>query len=207
MIATFTTDGMILGLEEVLLDSPEDVLLHQAYANMLLQRGADEQIARARFIETQLALEQNGRSAEERKKLEGKGRRLLRLHGRFWLGELAPYLLDGLHLDSPRDSYRYEFQRGWLSRIVAPVLDPEFVAVLTRAPEARLLRELVFESGLPGGANALAALEQAPFLGRLRTFWLAPDAGASGREVVEALVAKMPGVVELCHPWQRPGQG
>jgi hypothetical protein len=200
MIAS-TTDGMILGLEEVLLGSPEDELLHRAFAEMLLRHVEPAQVARGRFIEAQLAREQAGRSVEDRRKLEAKERKLFRTHGRFWLGSLSPFLVEGLNLENPRDTYRHEFQRGWLSRIVAPVLDPQFVAALARAPEARLLRELVFESAGPGGAEALAPLLEASFLPRLRTFWLAPDAGERGRAVVEALVARMPAVTELRTPW------
>jgi hypothetical protein len=160
---------MLDGIEEVLVDSPDDVCLHQSHATALLAQGDPASQARARFIQTQLKLEENHLSAEDRKKLVARERKLLRDHGRAWLGELAECLLD-------RPGYKFRLWRGWLAEVQAPELDAGFIAALAASPRARLLRALVIESDRPAGAGALAPLLDAAFLPGLREFRLGETA-------------------------------
>ena len=160
LTSTYTRCGMLQGMEEVLVSSPDDLCLHQAYASSLLAQGDPASAARARYIQTQIKLEGLGLSAEERKKLTGRERKFLRDHGRVWLGELAPYLLD-------RPGYKFALWRGWLEMVQAPELDAGFIEVLAGSPRARLLRRLLIESDRPGGVCALAPLLDAPFLAGL----------------------------------------
>jgi hypothetical protein len=173
--------GMAEGLEEVLVTSPEDVCLHQAYASALLAQGDPACLARARFIQTQLKLEETHLSVEERRKLVGRERKLLRDHGRAWLGELAAYLLD-------RPGYRFTLWRGWLDSVEAPELDAGFIRTLARSPHARLLRRLVIASAAPGGVAALAPLLEASFLHSLCEFRLGDT---TTEEPPAALIARM----------------
>jgi hypothetical protein len=80
------------------------------------------------------------------------------------------------------------------------------VRALARAPQARLVRKLVFEATAPAGPQALAGLLDASFLPSLRAFRLGPVTGPA--EVVEAwrvavreLVGRMGDVEELHTPW------
>ena len=170
LTSMFTRAGMLEGMEEVLVGSPEDVCLHQAHATALLTQGDPASAARARYIQTQLKLENAQVPAEERRKLAARERKLLRDHGRAWLGELAPYLLD-------RPGYRFSLWRGWLESVEAPELDAGFLAALARSPRSRLLRRLVFATDQPDGGAALVPLLEAPFSSALREFRLG-DAGA-----------------------------
>lgn len=182
-VLTYGRAGMLGGMEEVLLTGPEDVCLHQAYATALLAQGDDSSTARARFIQTQLKLE--GRTTdEERKKLTGRERKLLRDHGKTWLGELAAWLL--------QPTYSFTMRRGWLDAVEAPELDPAFVAALARAPIARLLRSLTIAHERPGGAAALSVLLDSPLASTLTTFRLG-EAG-TGKAPVEALREIVEGV-------------
>src|SRR4051794_38434930 len=168
--------GMLGGIEEVLVGSPDDLCLHQAYATALLTQGDDASSARARFVQTQIKLE-GTLGDEERKKLTGRERKLLRDHGKTWLGALAPWLL--------QPTYSFTMRRGWLDRVEAPELDAGFVEALARAPIARLMRSLTIAHERPGGVAALAALLDSPLAITLTTFRLG-QAGA-GQVPAEAL--------------------
>src|SRR5258708_1821806 len=76
-------------LEEALSESPDDLATHRAYADLLIEQDDP----RGEFISVQLALEEPGRSREERKRLQQRERELLDAHEREWLGDLAPLLL------------------------------------------------------------------------------------------------------------------
>ena len=171
---TFSRAGMLGGIEDVLIGSPDDVCLHQAYATALLAQGDDASTARARLIQTQLKLE--GRlTDEDRKTLVGRERHLLRKHGKTWLGELALWLT--------RPTYGSTFRRGWLYSVEAPELDAGFVEALARAPIARLLGELHVAQAGPGGVGALSAILDSGLANTLTTFRLG-EAGAGETPVV-----------------------
>jgi hypothetical protein len=182
MFATaYARAGMLEGIEEVLVGSPDDVCLRQAHASALLGQGDPASAARARYIQTQLKLEEPALPAEERKKLAARERKLLRDHGRAWLGELAAWLLD-------RPGYRFSLWRGWLDGVEAPELDAGFIAALAGSPRARLLRRLVVDSDQPAGPGALAPLLGASFLGGLVEFRLDQ---AGGGEAAADVIARL----------------
>lgn len=152
-------DAMLSGLEEVLVASPEDVCLHKAYASSLIYHRNPARTGLGKFIETQIKLEEPNLTAEQRKKLEGRRKRLLRDFGAAWLGGLADWLIE-------RPGYRFELARGWLDAVVIPEADADFLAALACAPQARLLRRLSIEEH-PVDPAALLPLREAGFLPRL----------------------------------------
>src|SRR5262249_51579200 len=77
-------------LEAALVENPDDLAAHAAYADFLQEQGDP----RGEFIALQLALEDPGKSPEERQRLLERERELLQAHQREWLGDLAPALLD-----------------------------------------------------------------------------------------------------------------
>jgi uncharacterized protein (TIGR02996 family) len=148
-------------LEKALVADPDDLAAHSAYADWLTQEGDP----RGEFIQIQLALEDQNRSAAERKKLQQRERELLEGYERKWLGELAPLLLGtreeklalfvaelapGNNVDyltqyiSENMNFRHGWSRGWLDRFECNCLSVEMARKLGRAPIARLLRVLVW---------------------------------------------------------------
>jgi uncharacterized protein (TIGR02996 family) len=201
-------------LERALMEDPDDLAAHSAYADWLSQEGDP----RGEFIQVQLSLEDPGRPAKERKELQKREQELLQKHGRDWLGSLADYLLD-----QKEGGYQFQFARGWLDHIRVPALSVDFARALAKAPPlARLLRRLViegemyqeageFEAGpdIPAGTYnpSMYALLRFPYLANLRVFHLGEpmevhqgeeysNCHTSGETAVD-LVARRPRIEEL----------
>jgi hypothetical protein len=157
-----------------------------AYADYLHEQGDP----RGEFIQVQLALEDPGKPAAERKKLQKREQELLGAHAREWLGDLAPYLLDQKSKKERRYSdmvCQYQFARGWLDTLEASRFTVAFTRTLARAPQSRLLRRLVlsdqayeeageYEAGddLPEEnlSPQLYPLLRSPYLGNVRVLQL-----------------------------------
>lgn len=123
-------------LEEALVEGPDDLATHSAYADYLMEQGAP----RGEFIQVQLALEDPGRTAKERTRLRKRETELLRQHGRPWLGDAGRFLVgDWSGEDKP---YHYQFARGWLDLVRVLPFPGAVIAALARSPQARLLRRL-----------------------------------------------------------------
>lgn len=197
-------------LESALVENPDDLATHYAYADYLQERGDP----RGEFIQLQLALEDTQRSEVEWQKIHARTKELLTEHHSLWLGILADELLP-----SEEESYEYplrwwftnyltehQFARGWLDSLA--VRDnaeygrrPDRLGpLLCSAPEARLLRRLALEydNGLVG------ALLNSPFLQNVRVFrfgrptigFNTPPLGVESPLLAE-LIAKLPRIEEL----------
>jgi uncharacterized protein (TIGR02996 family) len=194
-------------LEQALAEDPDDRAAHAAYADYLAEQGDP----RGEFIQVQLALEEPGLPARQRKELRKREGALLKRHAREWLGELAPHLLDG-------HGYTFALARGWLDNLEVGSLTVAFARLLARAPQARLLRRLgiehtpyadpgEYEPGpdVPRGVNVpgLYPLRKAPWLDNVRAFRLGeevdepPFACHTRGEGVADLVKRMPRLEEL----------
>jgi uncharacterized protein (TIGR02996 family) len=210
-------------LENAVAADPDDRGAHAAYADALMEQGDP----RGEFISVQLALEDASRPTPERKKLQKREQALIEEHGRAWLGELAPYLLDvsgdvqGRYATYP--AIRFQFARGWLDTLEVGLLSVPFARVLARAPQTRLLRRLViketrsgddeaeeerYEPGpdVPEGAYwpGLFPLVKSPHLGNVRVLQLGEQVQdwpfemcAMSGEGAAALVGKLPRLEEL----------
>jgi uncharacterized protein (TIGR02996 family) len=123
-------------LEEALVENPDDLAAHSAYADYLMEQGDP----RGEFIQVQLTLEDPGRPPKERKQLQQRETALLKQHARQWLGDLGRFLVgDWSGADKP---YHYQFVRGWLDLLRVLPFPDAIVAALARSPQARLLRRL-----------------------------------------------------------------
>jgi uncharacterized protein (TIGR02996 family) len=123
-------------LEAALVEDPDDLAAHSAYADYLQEQGDP----RGEFIQVQLALEDAKRPARERTQLRKRESELLRQHGRQWLGDVGRFLVgDWSGEDKP---YHYQFTRGWLDFVRVLPFPDAVIAALARSPEARLLRRL-----------------------------------------------------------------
>jgi uncharacterized protein (TIGR02996 family) len=158
-------------LEEALFNDPDDVAAHAAYADWLTEQGDP----RGEFIQVQLALEDPARPPSERKQLQKREQALLEGHGRQWLGELAPYLFGQQGVSEEYEDvfgqkcYQFTFARGWLNHLSDGELTEEFVQILTRAPEGRLLRSLDLSPGFTYGFYSRHLLKL-PCLPNVRAF-------------------------------------
>jgi uncharacterized protein (TIGR02996 family) len=165
--------------EAALAEDPDDLASHMAYADLLAEQGDP----RGEFIQTQLALEDSKLSVGERGALSAREGALLRRHGRDWLGEMAPHLLDQEGIAVYGEAYGLVFAftwwRGWLGFVQVPDLTVPLAGKLSRCPAALLLRRLVVQRSYDEDADPdsfdpygppLAALHHAPFLSTLRAF-------------------------------------
>lgn len=191
-------------LESALVENPDDLATHYAYADYLQEQGDP----RGEFIQLQLALEDPQRSEAERRQLQARANELLQEHHREWLGSLADYLLppkEDLEWVWPLPNHLidHHFARGWLDSLV--LRSPTWLhqptdlgPSLCLAPEARLLRKLVLEidDGL------VETLLEAPFLRNLRVFQLGrPMSGDYfpnvSSPILADLIANLPRIEEL----------
>jgi uncharacterized protein (TIGR02996 family) len=208
-------------LERQVRENPDDVATLGVYADRLSELGDP----RGEFIHVQLALEQEGRSAEQRRQLQKREKELLKQHGRGWLGGLAEYLLDQRGVSDyvrkrvalgGEGGYQFQFVRGRLHSVRATELTVAFARLLAKAPEAHWLQRLEihatayeeeqYEAGEDVPANAYTpsphALRRASFLGNLRVFHLGePEAEHpychTDGEAAADLVEQMPRLEEL----------
>jgi uncharacterized protein (TIGR02996 family) len=132
-------------LEEALTATPDDLGAHMAYADHLQEQGDP----RGEFIQVQLALEDAGIPAAERRRLQKREREVLDVHAAEWLGSLAPVLLPAEDkvkawlMDRPPN---HVFARGWLDTLRLPLLTFEVGRAFRGAPNLQLLRTLVIEA-------------------------------------------------------------
>ncbi len=141
-------------LEEALVEAPDDLASHMAYADWLSEQADAADQARGELIRLQLALEDEKTAAPERKKLRRREEALLHKHGRAWLGEeLAGFLLDERWDDVPDETREWQegwrgqfsYARGWLDALEIGYLSEAFASAMARAPFARLLRRLTIQ--------------------------------------------------------------
>jgi uncharacterized protein (TIGR02996 family) len=135
-VQTATAAPLQRALEQALVENPDDLASHAAYADYLTEQGDP----RGEFIQVQLALEDPARSVAERRELQRRERELLDRHARDWLGDLGPFLVgDWSGPDKPFD---YQFAHGWLDLVRVLPSPDALLGVLARSPQARLLRRL-----------------------------------------------------------------
>lgn len=182
---------LVASLEEALVENPDDLAAHSAYADYLSEQGDP----RGELIQVQLALEDEARKPAERKKLGEREAELLALHGRQWLGQ-AGRVLWGKWSGAGRP-WRYSLARGWVDNVRLLPGPDEALEAVVNSPQMRLLRKLEvvydmrhhphgFYEWLEGPAaavgldpsrawdllhecNVLAALLRSPYLGNLRS--------------------------------------
>jgi uncharacterized protein (TIGR02996 family) len=188
-----------LALEAALVENPDDLSAHMAYADWLSEQPEAALQARGEFIRVQLRLEARRLSAEERKKLTRKEKQLRIAHEHEWLGpRLADYLIDGggdqVHVavtdaeEAPR-----EYRRGWLDKLAVLYLDKGLGGALAESPAIRLLRELVVKD-TSDEAEAVAPLAAAKTLLNVRKLTVEDY---SSDAPVSDLIANLPRVEEI----------
>jgi len=121
-------------LEEDLVANPDDLASHMAYADYLTEQGDP----RGELIQIQLELERLPRTSNRWTGLRTRTLELITQHGRTWLGELAPYLLEESHTHA----VPFQLHRGWLDALYLENLTLNLARTVALAPQVRLLSQL-----------------------------------------------------------------
>lgn len=180
-------------MEEALVENPDDLATHSAYADYLMEQGDP----RGEFIRVQILLEDPERPAKERTQFRKREADLLERHARQWMGDLGRFLVG--EWSGPDKPYHFRFARGWLDLVRVLPFPDAILTTLGRSPETRLLRRLEvvydmryhpfdFEQFVEGPNKALrddekgnewyeaegdvSALLASPYLSNLRVFKL-----------------------------------
>jgi uncharacterized protein (TIGR02996 family) len=180
-------------LESALVENPNDLAAHRAYADFLSEQGDP----RGEFASVQLALEDEALPAAERARLQEREKALLAEYARAWLGEGLASLLD-----QRRD--KCLFRRGWLESLqIRSKLTPPFARAIADAPAMRLLRSLdLWRPEEP--AECFPTLAQSPSLGNLRVLEVGDDdeqcrTSALGVEELVRRLGRLEELVLLAH--------
>jgi uncharacterized protein (TIGR02996 family) len=185
-------------LEAALLENPDDLATHSAYADLLSENGDP----RGELIQVQLALEDEKLPAKKRKQLQDREQELFDAHGPAWYGALAKPIPSGDEAEEEESDpvFAYRWRRGWIDALTMKRLSSRAVQAFTQSPLLLLLRELVIpycdwnEEDPP-----LLPLGESPYVQNLRVFQLGPDGDSchiSGPDL-HLLVPHLPRLEEL----------
>jgi uncharacterized protein (TIGR02996 family) len=187
-------------LEESLVENPEDLATHSAYADHLTEQGDP----RGEFIQVQLALENANLGVAASKPLQQREQELLKAHEREWLGPMASFWLDQEVPEWARESRpfnRCTWGRGWIMSLrIQNLTDEVAAAVAAQRRWLRILRELQIIERESYDGPEFETLLAGDFFGNIRVFRIGPDEARChiNGEGVVALVKKMPLLEELC---------
>jgi uncharacterized protein (TIGR02996 family) len=124
-------------LEAALVEDPDDLAAHMAYADYLMEQGDP----RGELIQLELEHERLPGDSRRRAVLRKRAQELVTEHGRAWLGDLATYLLEQSHTYATP----FRFTRGWVHTLYLENLTVDLARSVATAPEARLLHTLRIE--------------------------------------------------------------
>jgi uncharacterized protein (TIGR02996 family) len=167
-------EPMKQAMEAELFANPDDEATHRAYADWLQEHGDVAEQARGEFISVQLALEEADRDPQERARWKAREKQLLDTYQHLWLGELAPFLLEGEEpayiaahnghetfpvftttrppwlpegepFEAEANPLPFHFRRGWLDVLHVRRLSLYLARALRDSPIARLLHTLTID--------------------------------------------------------------
>jgi uncharacterized protein (TIGR02996 family) len=187
-------------LEQALVEAPDDLGAHMAYADWLSEQPDPLLAGRGELIQVQMAREDESKTPAQKRKLTQRLQKLLPEQQRAWLGELAPFLLDGRTDDLPdhdwgedhEEGMTFTFARGWVSELHVGYLTEERAEALARSPALRLLRNLTIDDAAVGPED-LDVFAGGHNLDNVRRLCL-PDCGFFP---IHKLVALLPRLEEL----------
>jgi uncharacterized protein (TIGR02996 family) len=134
----FVATRQAVAFERALAENPDDRATWSAYADYLDEQGD----LRGEFMQVQLALEDEARSREERKRLRAREKELLKEHEQVWLANLAPHLLDRAPDEEGRPATEHRWRHGVLSELKVDCLTVRLAQALADSPAARFLHKL-----------------------------------------------------------------
>lgn len=129
-------------LEAALVAAPDDVTLHSAYADFLIEDGDP----RGEYIRLQLAYEDRNQPADKLRELEQAAFEVRRQHEREWLGELWPHLQrspSAYSVAEPMEpNVSVTWRRGWIDGVRVGQLSGRIIDATAANPYTRLLSRL-----------------------------------------------------------------
>lgn len=185
-----------LALEAALVENPDDLAAHMAFADFLSEQHDERHQERGEFIRLQLQLEDAGLPAGQRKKLAKREKELLEANQCHWLGwQLYDVLFDGGGNPDLGAAWTATagYRRGWIDALKIPIIDASVARALGRAPALRLLRELILDNG-DYGSDALKEFASFEYLGNLRKLRIDDIAHS---EYLDVFIARLPHLEEL----------
>lgn len=126
-------------LEAALAAAPDDVALHAAYADLLIEAGDP----RGEYIRLQLTREDRDQPADRLRAAVQRAYELRLAHEAEWLGPLDPFV------NPPRgasvgemvgEAVTVTWERGWVHTLEVQALSPDLAAAITACPVARLIQ-------------------------------------------------------------------
>src|SRR5581483_8116071 len=142
--AAGSNEALLRSLEQSILDNPDDLTAHAAYADLLMESNDPDEVARGEFIQVQLGLEDESRSPQERKQLRKREKNLLKKYQKQWVGdwaELAPVTGTegrGQVIFPAKEPFR--FIRGILAEVTFCDLSLVCARAFIQSPQTRLVR-------------------------------------------------------------------
>src|SRR5262249_33887092 len=115
-------------LEAAIIDHPEEAANYAASADHLQEQGDP----RGEFIQVQLALEDPGLKAPQRKKLQKREQELLKAHQKEWVGDWAKLAQARGYTDSGDEKFATP-KAGFVRGILAQVTIDELTVACARA--------------------------------------------------------------------------
>jgi uncharacterized protein (TIGR02996 family) len=201
-------------LEDAILDNPEDIASHAAYADLLQEQGDPQ----GELVQVQLAMEDEKLPAKRRRELTKREAALLKEHGEQWIGEWAKLT----EKCGPEGRGQVEFPgpvpcrfiRGVLAEVTFDAVSMDCATAFVKAPQTRLVRRL-FIGGFAyeedediNDDDVFAELCRWPYYENLRVFqfgWTSDDVYGDfcdnqchlDGEKVHELIRRMPRLEEL----------
>lgn len=152
-------------LETALVEEPDDLGTHMAYADHLIELGDP----RGEFIQVQLALEDPTITVEQRNGMRDRERILLERYQGAWLGPLAGLLSQHTQFGS-KTAVEVIWRRGWVHGLIVNDLEVDVARTLVQGEsQLRLLQEFrILDHDLE--TDPYSVLGKASFFAQLRVF-------------------------------------
>ncbi len=130
-------------LEAALVAEPENLALHSAYADLLIEEGDP----RGEYIRLELMLKQRWLKKQQRKQMQLRKDELMLREYPNWLGPLfqycdAPIGDEGLTPEGRVPAIQLRWKRGWICGVEARSADVTLLSLLAKNPLIRLNRSL-----------------------------------------------------------------
>ena len=118
-------------LERALVQRPDDVALHAAYADLLMEEGDP----RGEYIQMRLALEDRSLPTEEARRLNVSSLTMLTKHRDAWLGDLS----------TETERSMLIWHRGWLNTVTFQPLTIERMHAFQQCPVTRMTQGILID--------------------------------------------------------------